>query len=42
MKTVIYALKAMGKSTCREISARLNKDVRDMLKILENMEDQGR
>ncbi|MCH2697472.1 MULTISPECIES: DUF1627 domain-containing protein [Citrobacter] len=41
MKTVIYALKAMGKSTCREISARLNKDVRDMLKILENMEDQG-
>lgn len=41
MKSVLTALGVMGKSTCREIAARVGKDVRDMLGILENMEDRG-
>ncbi|HHI2551381.1 TPA: hypothetical protein ACP41M_001097 [Klebsiella aerogenes] len=41
MKDVLVALKAMGKATCREISARLRKDNREMLEILERMEGVG-
>ncbi|MHC1939316.1 hypothetical protein ACYP3S_10465 [Klebsiella pneumoniae] len=42
MKSVITALSGMGKSSCTEIAARLGKDVRDMLKILQSMQDQGK
>ncbi|EPY4252848.1 DUF1627 domain-containing protein [Klebsiella pneumoniae] len=42
MKSVLTALSGMGKSSCTEIAARLGKDVRDMLKILQSMQDQGK
>ena len=42
MKSVLNALSGMGKSSCTEIAARLGKDVRDMLKILQSMQDQGK
>lgn len=42
MKSVLIALSGMGKSSCTEIAARLGKDVRDMLKILQSMQDQGK
>lgn len=41
MKEILIALNAMGKATCRELSTRLSKDPRDLLEILERMEDQG-
>ena len=39
MKAVLTALEGMGKASCREIAARLKKDVREMMDILQNMED---
>ncbi len=42
MKSVLTALSGMGKSSCTQIAARLGKDVRDMLKILQSMQDQGK
>lgn len=41
MQAVLTALSAMGKSTCREIAARMEKDVREMMSILQDMEDRG-
>ena len=41
MSTVLKALGSMGKSTCRELAARLGKDVRETLLILENEKDAG-
>lgn len=39
MKAVLTALEGMGKASCREIAARLKKDVRVTMDILQNMED---
>lgn len=41
MKAVLTALEGMGKATCTEIAARLKKDVRAMLGILQDMEDRN-
>lgn len=41
MNNVLNVVRAMEKSTCREIAARMKKDIRDMFKILDDMKDKG-